>query len=70
VTIADGAIIAAGSVITESVPEDALALGRARQVTKKGRAATWRAARLAAKEKAAKPVAAAKRKAKAKRKKR
>jgi len=35
VEIGDGAYVAAGSVITESVPPDALALGRARQVVKK-----------------------------------
>jgi bifunctional UDP-N-acetylglucosamine pyrophosphorylase / glucosamine-1-phosphate N-acetyltransferase len=33
-TIADGSYIAAGSTITEDVPADALALGRARQTTK------------------------------------
>lgn len=33
-TVEDGAYIAAGSSITEDVPADALALGRARQVTK------------------------------------
>jgi bifunctional UDP-N-acetylglucosamine pyrophosphorylase/glucosamine-1-phosphate N-acetyltransferase len=33
-TIGDGTVIGAGSVITEDVPENALALGRARQVTK------------------------------------
>jgi bifunctional UDP-N-acetylglucosamine pyrophosphorylase/glucosamine-1-phosphate N-acetyltransferase len=32
--IADGSYIAAGSTITEDVPADALALGRARQTTK------------------------------------
>ena len=42
VTIGNGAYIAAGSCITESVPEDALALGRARQVNKEGWAATRR----------------------------
>ena len=42
IRIADGAIVAAGSVITEDVPADALALGRARQVTKPGGAASWR----------------------------
>jgi bifunctional UDP-N-acetylglucosamine pyrophosphorylase / glucosamine-1-phosphate N-acetyltransferase len=44
VTIADGAIVAAGSVITEDVPANALALGRARQVTKPNRATEWRRA--------------------------
>lgn len=34
VSVGDGALIAAGSVITEDVPENALALGRARQVVK------------------------------------
>jgi bifunctional UDP-N-acetylglucosamine pyrophosphorylase/glucosamine-1-phosphate N-acetyltransferase len=36
VRIGDGAVTAAGSVITEDVPAGALALGRARQVTKPG----------------------------------
>ena len=35
-TIGNGAYIAAGSCITENVPEDALALGRARQTVKEG----------------------------------
>jgi len=34
VEIGDGAYLAAGSVITDDVPSDALALGRARQVIK------------------------------------
>ena len=38
VTIGDGAYVASGSVITEDVPADALAFGRARQVNKPGRA--------------------------------
>lgn len=38
VTIADGAYTAAGSVITEDVPADAMAFGRARQEVKPGRA--------------------------------
>jgi bifunctional UDP-N-acetylglucosamine pyrophosphorylase / glucosamine-1-phosphate N-acetyltransferase len=42
IRIGEGAIVAAGSVITEEVPPDALALGRARQVTKPGRANTIR----------------------------
>ncbi len=45
VTVGDGAITAAGSVITEDVPADALAIARGRQVTKQGRAAAMRAAR-------------------------
>ncbi|MGN6591415.1 MAG: bifunctional UDP-N-acetylglucosamine diphosphorylase/glucosamine-1-phosphate N-acetyltransferase GlmU [Terriglobales bacterium] len=45
VEIGDGAYIAAGSVITEPVAADALALGRARQVEKPGWAAKRRAAR-------------------------
>lgn len=36
ITIGEGAYIAAGSAITEDVPPGALALGRARQVIKKG----------------------------------
>jgi bifunctional UDP-N-acetylglucosamine pyrophosphorylase/glucosamine-1-phosphate N-acetyltransferase len=47
VSIGDGAITAAGSVVTEDVPADALALGRARQVNKPGRAAAFRAAKRA-----------------------
>jgi bifunctional UDP-N-acetylglucosamine pyrophosphorylase/glucosamine-1-phosphate N-acetyltransferase len=42
IKIADGAIVAAGSTITENVPANALALGRARQTTKPGGAAAWR----------------------------
>jgi bifunctional UDP-N-acetylglucosamine pyrophosphorylase/glucosamine-1-phosphate N-acetyltransferase len=42
VTVGEGAYIAAGSTITEDVPKDALALGRARQVTKPGWAARQR----------------------------
>jgi bifunctional UDP-N-acetylglucosamine pyrophosphorylase / glucosamine-1-phosphate N-acetyltransferase len=45
VTIGEGAYVAAGSTITEDVPKDALALGRARQVTKPGWAAERRARR-------------------------
>jgi bifunctional UDP-N-acetylglucosamine pyrophosphorylase/glucosamine-1-phosphate N-acetyltransferase len=36
IEIGDGAYVAAGSVLTEKVPPGALALGRARQVTKEG----------------------------------
>jgi bifunctional UDP-N-acetylglucosamine pyrophosphorylase/glucosamine-1-phosphate N-acetyltransferase len=52
VTIGDGAYVAAGSVITENVAADALALGRARQSAKPGRASTIRARNTAAKDKA------------------
>ena len=43
VTIGDGAYVASGSVITENVEKDALAIGRGRQVNKPGRAAELRA---------------------------
>ncbi len=49
VTIGDGALIASGSVITEDVPADALAFGRARQEMKPGRAAVIRERNLAIK---------------------
>ena len=42
VTVGDGAIVAAGSVITEDVAADALAIARGRQVQKPGRAAVLR----------------------------
>jgi bifunctional UDP-N-acetylglucosamine pyrophosphorylase/glucosamine-1-phosphate N-acetyltransferase len=42
VTVGDGAIIAAGSVITDDVPSDALALARGRQANKPGRAVAMR----------------------------
>jgi bifunctional UDP-N-acetylglucosamine pyrophosphorylase/glucosamine-1-phosphate N-acetyltransferase len=44
VAVGDRAIVAAGSVITEDVEADALALARGRQVQKPGRAAAMRAA--------------------------
>jgi bifunctional UDP-N-acetylglucosamine pyrophosphorylase / glucosamine-1-phosphate N-acetyltransferase len=44
ITIGNGSYIAAGSTITEDVPEGALALGRARQTTKPG----WVAAKKSA----------------------
>ncbi len=44
--IGDGAYVAAGSAITETVPAGALAVGRARQVTKEG----WVASRKARKQ--------------------
>jgi bifunctional UDP-N-acetylglucosamine pyrophosphorylase/glucosamine-1-phosphate N-acetyltransferase len=38
VTVGDGGYTAAGSVVTEDVPDDAVAFGRARQTNKPGRA--------------------------------
>src|SRR6201996_1579603 len=49
-TIGDGSYIAAGSCITEDVPEGSLALGRSRQATKPGGVAA-RKAKLAANQK-------------------
>lgn len=53
VTLGDGALIASGSVITEDVPADALAFGRARQTVKPGAAAVFRD-KAAARKRAAK----------------
>ena len=39
VTVEDGAFIAAGTTVTQPVPEDAMAIGRARQEVKEGWAA-------------------------------
>lgn len=50
VRIGDGAYVASGSVITEEVPADALAFGRARQTTLPGRAAELRQRYSAAKK--------------------
>jgi bifunctional UDP-N-acetylglucosamine pyrophosphorylase/glucosamine-1-phosphate N-acetyltransferase len=44
VTVGDGAVLAAGSVITQDVEAGALALARGRQVQKSGRAVAMRAA--------------------------
>jgi bifunctional UDP-N-acetylglucosamine pyrophosphorylase / glucosamine-1-phosphate N-acetyltransferase len=49
VRIGDGAYIAAGSVITENVPPDALAIARGRQINKPGWAKSRRAALKSAK---------------------
>lgn len=48
VSIGAGAYVATGSVITESVPDDALAFGRARQTTLPGKAKQLRERRAAA----------------------
>jgi bifunctional UDP-N-acetylglucosamine pyrophosphorylase/glucosamine-1-phosphate N-acetyltransferase len=52
VKIGEGAYIGSGSVITEDVPADALALGRARQFVKEGWAQRLRALRLSSKKNA------------------
>jgi bifunctional UDP-N-acetylglucosamine pyrophosphorylase/glucosamine-1-phosphate N-acetyltransferase len=49
VTIGDGAYVATGSVITQNVPPDALAIARERQVVKEGRAARLKALKAATK---------------------
>jgi bifunctional UDP-N-acetylglucosamine pyrophosphorylase/glucosamine-1-phosphate N-acetyltransferase len=55
VSISDGAYVGAGSCITRPVPADALAIGRAQQVTKEGWAAKRRASRGAARTPEKKP---------------
>lgn len=42
IAVGDGAYVATGAVLTDSVPEDGLAIARARQVTKPGRASLLR----------------------------
>lgn len=54
VTIGDGAIIAAGSVITRNVSRDALAIGRSRQEEKEEWAPSWKTKKQAEKESLAK----------------
>ncbi|MET1027638.1 MAG: DapH/DapD/GlmU-related protein, partial [Dongiaceae bacterium] len=49
VTIGDGAMVAAGSVVTRDVAPDALSVGRGQQTDKPGWAAKFRAARAALK---------------------
>jgi bifunctional UDP-N-acetylglucosamine pyrophosphorylase / glucosamine-1-phosphate N-acetyltransferase len=62
VRVGDGAYVAAGSVITENVPPDALALARGRQVNKPG----WAKARRRALAAAKKPAKRSNRRAKPK----
>jgi bifunctional UDP-N-acetylglucosamine pyrophosphorylase/glucosamine-1-phosphate N-acetyltransferase len=50
VTVGAGALVASGSVITEDVPADALAFGRARQTNKPQAAAEFREKAKAKKE--------------------
>jgi bifunctional UDP-N-acetylglucosamine pyrophosphorylase/glucosamine-1-phosphate N-acetyltransferase len=50
VSIGDGAMVTAGSVITQDVPADAMAIGRSRQVNKEGRASAFRALKQAQKD--------------------
>jgi bifunctional UDP-N-acetylglucosamine pyrophosphorylase/glucosamine-1-phosphate N-acetyltransferase len=53
VTIGEGAYVATGSVVTQDVPADALAIARSRQVVKEKRAAALRALRSTHKKDAA-----------------
>jgi bifunctional UDP-N-acetylglucosamine pyrophosphorylase/glucosamine-1-phosphate N-acetyltransferase len=55
VKIGDGAYVGSGSVVTEDVPADALALGRGRQINKAGWAQQWRAAHAGGRKKKAAP---------------
>jgi bifunctional UDP-N-acetylglucosamine pyrophosphorylase/glucosamine-1-phosphate N-acetyltransferase len=56
VRIGSGAYVAAGSIITDNVPSDALAIARGRQANKKGWAKAKRAEMARAKSAKAKPV--------------
>ena len=55
VTVGKGALTATGSVITEDVPDDAAAFGRARQVNKEGYGARIMARNKALREASKKP---------------
>lgn len=50
VTIGKGAFVGTGAVVTDDVPEDALALARSRQVVKEGWASAFRSRKAKAKE--------------------
>jgi bifunctional UDP-N-acetylglucosamine pyrophosphorylase/glucosamine-1-phosphate N-acetyltransferase len=58
IVVADGAYVGSGSVITDDVPADALAIGRSHQTNKAGRAKTFRESRAAAKKAGKKPEGA------------
>lgn len=55
VSIGDGAVVAAGSVVTQDVPAEGLALGRARQENKEAWATAWREKKKLLKEQGTKP---------------
>ncbi len=59
IEIGDGAYVAAGSVLTDPVPPGALALGRARQVTKEGWVEKRRAEKQMKEREAERPAPAA-----------
>jgi bifunctional UDP-N-acetylglucosamine pyrophosphorylase/glucosamine-1-phosphate N-acetyltransferase len=63
VEVGDGAYVAAGSTVTESVPPDSLAIARAQQVTKRDWARARRAKLAGAKPAAVKPPKKAKKRA-------
>ena len=51
ISIGKGAFVGSGSVITDDIPDDALGLGRGRQIVKEGWAIEFREKALAAKKK-------------------